>query len=172
MKFVTKNCEVRNFTVTLYDKEHKEMLSTSYSDDSNMSENQLLKAVEKAFGMRALDAELVSTDSGIHRMRYEEFVKLSTAEQKAIPGCVNRNIAVTDYKLFLYDKSARSVTEQTMTDYDEREQEQILKDVNKALKASGDNRIAVDIEPLASSECMRSVPLWLFMEKSEKVETA
>lgn len=172
MKFVTKNCEVRKFSVSLYEKESKSIIERTFSDDSGMSEKQLEKAAAALFNAKVLEMELVDTVNGIHRLSNEKFVKLSTLEEKAIPGCVNRNIAVTEYKLFLYDKTARAVTEETMTDYDEREPEQILKDTNKALKAADDKRIAVDIEPLASSEGMRSVPLSKFMENAEKVETA
>ena len=171
MKYVTKNCEVRKFKVSLYEKETKSIIERTFSDDSGMTEKQLEKAASSLFNAKVLEMELVETVNGIHRLSYEKFVKLSTMEEKAIPGCVNRNIAVTDYKLFLYDKAAKAVTEDKLTDYDEREPEQILKDINKALKAADDKRIAVDIEPLESSEGMRSVPLSKFMENAEKVET-
>ena len=172
MKYVTKNCEVRKFSVSLYEKESKSIIERTFSDDSGMTEKQLEKAASSLFNAKVLEMELVETVNGIHRLSNEKFVKLSTMVEKAVPGCVNRNIAVTDYKLFLYDKSTRAVTEDTVTDYDEREPEQVLKDINKALKAAEDKRIAVDIEPVGSSAGMRSVPLSKFMENAEKVETA
>lgn len=172
MKYVTKNCEVRKFNVSLYEKESKSIIERPFSDDSGMTEKQLEKAASALFNAKVLEMELIETINGIHRLSNEKFVKLSTLEEKAIPGCVNRNIAVTDYKLFLYDKSTRSVTEEKLTDYDEREPEQVLKDINKALKAADDKRIAVDIEPICSNEGMRSVQLSVFMENAEKVENA
>lgn len=171
MKYVTKNCEVRKFNVSLYEKETKSIIERTFSDDSGATPNQLEKAASALFNAKVLEMELIETVNGIHRLSNEKFVKLSTLVEKAVPGCVNRNIAVTEYKLYLYDKSTRSVTEDTMTDYDEREPEQVLKDINKALKAANDKRIAVDIEPLESSAGMRSVPLSKFMENAEKVET-
>lgn len=170
MKYVTKNCEVRRFNVSLYEKESKSIIERTFSDDSGMTEKQLEKAASALFNAKVLEMELVSTDKGIHRLSNEKFVKLSTLVDKAVAGCVNRNMAVTEYKLYLYDKAAKAVTEDKLTDYDEREPEQIVKDINKALKAADDKRIAVDIEPLASSEGMRSVPLSTFMEHAEKVE--
>lgn len=172
MKYVTKNCEVRKFNVSLYEKESKSIIERVFSDDTGMTEKQLEKAASAMFNAKVLEMEQMDTIKGIHRLSYETFVKLSTLVDKAVQGCVNRNIAVTDYKLYLYDKAAKAVTEDKLTDYDEREPEQILKDINKALKAANDNRIAVDIDPLASSEGMRSVPLSKFMENAEKVETA
>ena len=172
MKYVTKNCEVRKFNVSLYEKETKSIIERVFSDDSGMTEKQLEKAASAMFNAKVLEMELVDTINGIHRLSYEKFIKLSTIVDKAVPGCVNRNIAVTEYTVFLYDKSSRSVQERVYTDYDEREPEQVLKDINKALKAANDKRIAVDIEPIESSARMRSVPLSKFMEKAEKVETA
>lgn len=170
MKFVTKNCEVRKFNVSLYEKESKSIIERTFSDDSCMTEKQLEKAASALFNAKVLEMELVSTDKGIHRLTNEKFIKLSNLVDKAVAGCVNRNMAVTEYKLYLYDKAAKAVTEDKLTDYDEREPEQIVKDINKALKAADDKRIAVDIEPVASSEGMRSVPLSTFMEHAEKVE--
>ena len=172
MKYVTKNCEVRKFNVSLYEKETKSIIERTFSDDSGATPNQLEKAASALFNAKVLEMELIETVNGIHRLSNEKFVKLSTLVEKAVPGCVNRNIAVTDYKLYLYDKAAKAVTEDKLTDYDEREPEQVLKDINKALKAANDKRIAVDIEPLESSAGMRCVPLSKFMENAEKVETA
>lgn len=172
MKYVTKNCEVRKFIVSLYEKESKSIIERTFSDDSGMTEKQLEKSASSLFNAKVLEMELVETVNGIHRLSNEKFIKLSTLVEKAVAGCVNRNMAVTDYKLYLYDKSTKAVTEDTVTDYDEREPQQVLKDINKALKAADDKRIAVDIEPVASSEGMRSVPLSKFMENAEKVETA
>ena len=172
MKYVTKNCEVRRFNVSLYEKESKSIIERTFSDDSGMTEKQLEKAASSLFNAKVLEMELIETVNGIHRLSNEKFIKLSTLVEKAVPGCVNRNMAVTEYKLYLYDKSAKAVTEDTVTDYDERVPEQVLKDINKALKAANDKRIAVDLEPVASSEGMRSVPLSKFMENAEKVETA
>ena len=172
MKYVTKNCEVRRFNVSLYEKESKSIIERTFSDDSGMTEKQLEKAASSLFNAKVLEMELIETVNGIHRLSNEKFIKLSTLVEKAVPGCVNRNMAVTEYKLYLYDKSAKAVTEDAVTDYDERVPEQVLKDINKALKAANDKRIAVDLEPVASSEGMRSVPLSKFMENAEKVETA
>lgn len=171
MKYVTKNCEVRKFKVSLYEKESKSIIERVFSDDSGMSEKQLEKAASAMFNAKVLEMEQIETIKGIHRLSYESFVKLSTEVDKAVQGCVNRNIAVTDYKVYLYDKAGKTVTEAKFTDYDEREPEQVLKDIDKALKAVEDKRIAVDLEPLASSEGMRSVPLSKFMENAVKVET-
>lgn len=169
MKYVTKNCEVRNFNVTLYDKSSKTMFERRYSDDSRLSDRQLEKAAAAMFNAKVLDMELVGTVKGLHRMSNEEFVKASTLTEKAQPGCVNRQIAVTDYTIYLYDKQDKTVKESGIVDYDEREPETILKDVTKALAEAGDSRIAVDIEPRGSAAGMRSVPLSVFMENAEKV---
>lgn len=172
MKYVTKNCEVRKFNVSLYEKESKSIIERTFSDDSGLTEKQLEKAASAMFNAKVLEMELVDTIKGIHRMPYEKFVKLSDLVDKAVQGCVNRNIAVTEYVLYLYDKATRTVNEFGYIDYDEREPEQIVKDENKVLKAANDGRIVVDIEPLNSSEGMHSVPLSVFMEHAEKVETA
>lgn len=87
MKKVTRNCEIVEYRVTLFDDDTEEISNSTYTDFESLTENDLKRALNsmlkaKGDARQVIKVKAVNATSGLREMTIADYVKYSTPVMK------------------------------------------------------------------------------------------